>query len=167
MLTGAVLILFPALMVFAAFSDLFTMTISNRVSLALCAGYAVLAYAAGVPPLDILLHASCGLAVLALTFGLFACNWIGGGDAKLASATALWLGWDHLADYGSTSALFGGALTLAVLALRKWPLPAWLFAPAFMARLADAKSGVPYGIALAIAGILIYPETQIWLRAAA
>jgi len=37
------LLLFPALMAFAAASDLFTMTISNRVSLGLAAGFLVLA----------------------------------------------------------------------------------------------------------------------------
>ena len=40
------LLLFPALMAFAAASDLFTMTISNRVSLALAAGFLVLAFGA-------------------------------------------------------------------------------------------------------------------------
>ena len=39
------LLLFPALMAFAAASDLFTMTISNRVSLALVAGFFALAIA--------------------------------------------------------------------------------------------------------------------------
>ena len=34
------ILLFPALMAFAAASDLFTMTISNRVPLALVAGFA-------------------------------------------------------------------------------------------------------------------------------
>ena len=42
------LLLFPALMAFAAASDLFTMTISNRVSLALAAGFLVLALASGM-----------------------------------------------------------------------------------------------------------------------
>jgi prepilin peptidase CpaA len=166
MLTSAVLVLFPILMAFAAFSDLFTMTISNRVSLALCAGYVALAFATQVPMPDLLMHLGCGFIVLVITFAMFAFNWIGGGDAKLASATALWLGWDHLADYGSIAAILGGVLTIGILALRKGPVPPWLVAPPFMARLADHKSGVPYGIALAIAGVVIYPETQIWLRAA-
>ena len=40
------LLLFPALMAFAASSDLLTMTISNKVSLALAAGFLILAPAA-------------------------------------------------------------------------------------------------------------------------
>ena len=47
----------------------------------------------------ILLHVAAGAAVLAVTFALFAFGWIGGGDAKLAAATALWLGFDTLPDY--------------------------------------------------------------------
>ena len=167
MLRDAVLVIFPVLMAFAALSDLLTMTISNRVSLALCVGFAVLAPLAGFSVEQVLAHVACGGAILALTFALFACGWIGGGDAKLASATALWLGWDHLADYGTVAALGGGVLTMAILALRRWPLPPFVFTPAFMRRLADGQSGVPYGIALAAAGLLIYPDTQIWLQAAA
>ena len=49
MLTDAIrLILFPALMAFAASSDLFTMTISNRLSLALAGGFVLLALVTGM-----------------------------------------------------------------------------------------------------------------------
>ena len=43
---------------------------------------------------------------------------IGGGDAKLAAATALWLGFEGLGDYLLVASIFGGALTLAILAAR-------------------------------------------------
>ena len=86
-------------MAFSAFSDLFTMTISNRVSLLLIAGFAVMAALIGMSCTDVLSHTGAGLAVLAVTFTLFACGWIGGGDAKLAAATALWLGFDPLMEY--------------------------------------------------------------------
>ncbi len=165
-LPGATLVLFPALMVFAAFSDLFTMTISNWVSIALALAFFFLAFALGVPLGDIGQHILCGLAVLTLTFLFFAFGWIGGGDAKLASATALWLGFDHLLDYGLYAALSGGALTLLILMLRRWPLPPALVTHDWIARLHDNDNGVPYGIALAIAGLLLYPETRIWLSAA-
>jgi prepilin peptidase CpaA len=165
-LETATLIFFPGLMVFAAFSDLFTMTISNRVSLALIVIFFGLAFAFHMPLSDIGLHVSCGLAVLVCTFTLFAFGWIGGGDAKLCAATALWVGWDHLADYSLLSALLGGGLTLLFLQMRKWPLPKWLYAQQWVARLHDRNNGVPYGIALAIAGLVIYPDTGIWLSAA-
>jgi prepilin peptidase CpaA len=159
-------LLFPALMVFAAFSDLFTMAISNRVSIALVAAFFGLALALGVPLKEIGLHAACGLCVLSLTFFFFSRGWIGGGDAKLASSTALWFGFDHLADYGLIAALLGGGLTLLILAMRRWPLPSFLASQKWIARLHDRRSGVPYGIALALAGLILYPETRIWLCAA-
>ncbi|WP_026595376.1 A24 family peptidase [Methyloferula stellata] len=165
-LETATLIFFPGLMVFAAFSDLFTMTISNRVSIALVVIFCGLAYAIQMPLAEFGLHLSCGFAVLICTFTLFAFGWIGGGDAKLCAATALWVGWDHLADYSLLTALLGGGLTLFFLQLRRWPLPQWLYAQQWVARLHDRNNGVPYGIALAIAGLMIYPDTGIWLSAA-
>jgi prepilin peptidase CpaA len=165
-LVVATLALFPALMIYAAFSDLFTMTISNRISIALVVGFFLLALALHMPLRDIGLHVACALSVLAITFLFFALHWVGGGDAKLASATALWLGFDQMWDYGIYAALLGGALTLFILVLRRWPLPPLLITQNWIARLHDHDAGVPYGIALAIAGLLLYPETRIWLSAA-
>src|SRR4051812_38989776 len=127
MLTDALrLLLFPALMAFAASSDLFTMTISNRVTLVLVAGFFVLALYSGMDLHAVMSHAGAALAVLAVAFVFFARGWIGGGDAKLAAATALWLGFDHLLPYLLYASIFGGILTLAVLRFRQMLLPAAL-----------------------------------------
>src|SRR5689334_21860423 len=112
------LLLFPALMAFAASSDLLTMTISNRLSIALAGGFAVLTIASGMALPAIGWHLAAGLLVLAASFVLFTQGWIGGGDAKLAAATALWFGFDHLLDYLLYASLFGGALTLLLLQFR-------------------------------------------------
>jgi prepilin peptidase CpaA len=165
MLQVTTFLCFPALMIFAAFSDLFTMTISNVVSIVLAFGFFVSAALLGLSFADIGMHAACGFVVLVLTFFFFARGWMGGGDAKLASATALWLGFDHILDYGLYAALLGGALTVVLLALRKWPLPSFLAARRWVARLHDRASGIPYGIALAAAGLILYPDTTIWLSA--
>ena len=45
------------------------------------------------------MHVAAGFAVLTIAFVFFACGWIGGGDAKLAAATALWFGFDHSVIY--------------------------------------------------------------------
>ena len=156
-----VLGLFPAAMAFAAASDLITMTISNRLSLALCAAFFLVAAAVGMPLADIGRHMLASLVVLAVAFAFFARGWIGGGDAKLAAATALWLGFAHLLDYLLVAGVIGGVLTLLVLELRRLPLPAVLAGKPWIARLHDVKTGIPYGIALALAGLAVYPDSAV------
>ena len=158
------LLFFPALMAFAAASDLFTMTISNRVSLALAAGFLALALASGMAPSDILMHLAAGSVVLAGAFACFAFGWIGGGDAKVAASAALWFGFAHLLNYLLYASLFGGVLTLLLLQFRQWPLPYALAGQPWLLKLHAKESGIPYGIALAVGALLIYPETE-WIRA--
>ena len=158
------LLFFPALMAFAAASDLFTMTISNRVSLALAAGFLALALLSGMGLTDILLHLGAGAAVLVVAFACFALGWVGGGDAKVAAGAALWFGFGHLMDYLVYASLFGGVLTLLLLQFRQWPLPYALAGQTWLLRLHAKESGIPYGIALAIGALMIYPETD-WIRA--
>jgi prepilin peptidase CpaA len=158
------LMLFPALMAFAAASDLFTMTISNRVSLALIAGFALLAAASGMGFYDVLMHVAAGATVLMVAFACFAMGWIGGGDAKVAASAALWFGFGYLLNYLIYASLFGGALTLLLLQFRQWPLPYALTGQTWLLRLHAKESGIPYGIALAIGALTIYPETD-WIKA--
>ena len=161
---AARLLIFPSVMAFAASSDLFTMTISNRISLILMAGFGLLALGTGMPASEILQHAGAGGLVLAVTFVFFLRGWVGGGDAKLAAATALWLGWAHLFDYVLYASLLGGVLTLALLEFRKFSLPSPLIGKEWAERLHQPNGGVPYGIALAIAALVVYPST-IWMQA--
>jgi len=158
------LMFFPALMAFAAASDLFTMTISNRVSLALAAGFLALAIASGMAAPDILMHLAAGSLVLVAAFICFAFGWIGGGDAKVAAAAALWFGFAHLLNYLVYASLFGGVLTLLLLQFRQWPLPYLLTGQPWLLKLHAKESGIPYGIALAVGALLIYPETD-WIKA--
>ncbi|GLH78365.1 type 4 prepilin peptidase 1 [Bradyrhizobium sp. SSBR45G] len=158
------LLLFPALMAFAAASDLLTMTISNRVSLALVAGFLVLAPLSGMSMDDMLMHLGAGTLVLVIAFTCFAFGWIGGGDAKVASAAALWFGFAHLMNYLLYASIFGGVLTLALMQFRQWPLPYLLAGQPWLARLHAKDSGVPYGIALALGALMVYPETE-WVKA--
>src|SRR5271154_4295637 len=158
------LLFFPALMAFAAASDLFTMTISNRVSLALVAGFLALALASGMAPMEILMHLAAGASVLAAAFVCFAFGWVGGGDAKVAAGAALWFGFAHLLNYLVYASLFGGVLTLVLLQFRQWPLPYTLAGQTWLLKLHAKESGIPYGIALAVGALMIYPETD-WIRA--
>ena len=156
------LVIFPLLMAFAAFSDLFTMRISNKLVLALIVGFFALALFVGLPLADIGMHLACAALVLVFAFAFFAFGWIGGGDAKLIASTTLWLGLGIMLPYLVYASLLGGALTLLLLAVRRYPLPERLRSIKWIDRLHDSKTGVPYGIALAIAGLLVYSDTAIF-----
>ena len=166
MISSVALLLFPAGMALAATSDLLTMTISNKLVLALTVVFFAVAFAVQLPLDVLLMHLLCGFAVLAVGFAFFALRWIGGGDAKLAAATALWIGFEGAAPYLVYAALLGGVLTLGILALRNLPLMPVLARYQWLERLHDRKSGVPYGVALAIAGLLTYPGSIIFERLA-
>jgi prepilin peptidase CpaA len=160
MVTEAVtLLLFPALMAFAASSDLLTMTISNRLSLALAGSFFLLAAITGISLPVLGMHVAAAALVLVVSFGFFTQGWIGGGDAKLAAATALWFGFDFLLDYMVYAALFGGVLTVLLIQFRNLPLPDLLARQAWIMRLHEKGGGVPYGIALAAAALAVYPKT--------
>ena len=161
------LLLFPAGMALAASSDLLTMRIPNKLVLFLVASFCVLAIAINLPLQQFAMHVACALVVLAAGFAFFALRWVGGGDAKLAAATTLWLGFGLTLPYLVYAALLGGALTLAILALRRMPLSPIIARYRWLERLHDSKTGVPYGIALAVAGLLTYSNSAIFERLAA
>lgn len=156
----AILTVFPAAVVFAGAMDLFTMTIPNRISLAMVAAFGVLAPFAGLGLGDMAHHAGAGLFVLAIGVLLFIPGWIGGGDAKLAAAVALWLGFENLFGYLLCVALAGGSLAMMFMTLRAYPLPALVSTESWAVRLHDHRTGIPYGIALAAGALLTYPHTS-------
>src|SRR6202451_2129172 len=100
--------LFPAVMAFAASSDFFTMTIANRVSLILVGGFGLLALLTGMSLPGRMWHAAAAAVVLVIVFIFFSRGWIGGGDAKLAAATVLGLGFTHLGGYLFYASVVGG-----------------------------------------------------------
>jgi prepilin peptidase CpaA len=165
MLQVFVLVAFPLAMIVAAMCDLLTMTISNKLSFSLALGMVVGALLGGLTFHDLFLHISSGLLVLSVCFVLFALGWIGGGDAKLAAATSAWLGFGALPEYALHSALYGGLLTLGLLAFRAVPLPGFALGWTWLMRLHDRTAGVPYGIALAAAGLVVYPASPLWRAA--
>ena len=158
-------LVFTFAMVYAGLTDLTTMKIRNGLVMLLLVSYAGLAPLAGFAASDIAWSAGVGAAVLAFFFALFAFGWIGGGDAKLFAAAALWFGWEQLLDYGLAAGLIGGALTIAILLARRMPLPPILGRQSWILRLHDPKTGVPYGIALAAAALALYPHT-VWFAQA-
>ena len=154
-----ILTVFPGAMALAAATDLFTMTLPNRLALALVVFFFVVAPLVGLGWSDVGLHVALALLALVATSTLFSFGWIGGGDVKLFAATCLWLNPETLFTYSIYARLIGMALALALLLWRKMPLPAMLTSQGWLVRLHSPKEGVPYGIALAAAGLLVYPQS--------
>ncbi|OJU49281.1 MAG: peptidase [Mesorhizobium sp. 61-13] len=166
MLEALIFVVFPFCMVFAAVSDMLSMTIANRVSLLLLGTFVVIAPLTGMAWTDFGWHLAAGAMMLTVTFALFALGGMGGGDAKLMAATAVWMGLDMaLVQYLVTAAVIGGLLTLAILTFRSSMLAPITKANMFLRHFADDKTGVPYGIALGVGGLIVYPQTPLMIWA--
>lgn len=148
-------------MILAAALDLLTFTIPNRVCLLLLACFLIAGFSVGIS-LTLLSHLGSGLVLLVVGFAMFSCGWLGGGDAKLMAAAALWLGFDHLLPFLFWTAALGGLLALVLLTYRRFLPPVWLLGQPWALRLHDPKEGIPYGVAIGGAGLIVYPQT-IWM----
>lgn len=161
MVQAAIFVIFPLCLAFAACSDFLSMTIPNRVSAILLGAFVVIAPLAGLDMTQIGLHLAAGLAVFAVCFALFALNVMGGGDAKLLTASAVWFGWNmSLLTFLVAVSFLGGVLVFAILLLRsrenvilayRIPVPAQLF----------HGSKVPYGVAIGCGAFLTFPESPL------
>lgn len=163
MLEAAILVIFPLCMAMTATSDTFSMTIPNRISIILFLAFLIVAPLAGFGWAAIGWHLLAGLAVLSVCFTLFAVNAMGGGDAKVLAASAVWFGFGgELIAYLGTIGLYGGLLTLIVLVLRAKQGVLLALPIRIPMHFFNEKKGVPYGIAIGLAGLMCYPETDIF-----
>lgn len=162
-----VLFVFPALLLLAAGWDIASFTIPNFLQVALIVSFVAFVAVTGMTPAAIGAHLLAGFAGLAAGFTLFALGYIGGGDAKLFACIALWLGFHNLPEYALMASLFGGALTLLLLGMRRLPLPASLSGQTWILKLHDARGAIPYGVALSAGAFFILPQAEIFRMAAA
>ncbi|WP_136657771.1 prepilin peptidase [Nitratireductor sp. XY-223] len=160
MINAAIMVIFPLCLAFAALMDMLTMTIPNRVSLILLASFAVLAPMTGMDWATYGEHFAAGLIVFAVCFVLFGFGAMGGGDAKLLTATAVWFGLNMLLlQYLIYVALFGGLLTVALVVARSDRFVAFRFGP--VDHLLNSNVGIPYGVAIGAAALMCYPSTEL------
>lgn len=150
-------------MVLAAASDALTMKIPNKISIALVAAFVVAAPVAGLSWQSIGLHVVSGVAVLIVGFALFTRGLLGGGDAKLLAAGALWIGSQNLLDFLFAVTLVGAGLCFAVLVYRRCIPDGLVTGPGWLVRLHGRQSWVPYGLAIAGGALLTYPKTPIFM----
>lgn len=159
MLTAAVLYSFPVLMIGAAVWDLLTLRIPNWQVLAVLGTFLVYAGLAPLSMAELGVHLGTGAAVLVAGLALFARGLLGGGDVKLLAATSVWIGWPEVVPYLFAVAVSGGVLALAILAFRRARLPRGWSARPWVRRLHEPAAGIPYGVAIGAAALLIYAET--------
>jgi len=164
------LMAFPALVILGAVRDLVSFRIPNWVSLALVAAFlpaALLGFLAGAPLSALGLNLAVGAAALVAGVVMWSLRWIGGGDAKLFAAAALWIGWPAAGVYLAVTGLAGGALAVLLLNLRAPILRPYVIAgPAWFARLAEPGESVPYGVAIAVGALVAFPGAVLVQAAA-
>jgi prepilin peptidase CpaA len=94
---------------------------------------------------DVAIQLAVGGVVFALFCGAFYFNWMGGGDVKMIGALALWLPFQALAWMLIVMSLLGGALTVLLVVER-------------LVRRKDGNIEIPYGVAIALAGLIAIRE---------
>ncbi|TNE58040.1 MAG: peptidase [Alphaproteobacteria bacterium] len=156
------LLIFPALLIAAGSFDVFTMTIPNWLTALVGGSFFVFAFAFGMPLEEIGHSVIVAFGVLLVTMGMFGLGWFGGGDAKLMTACALWIGIANFPAFLLGVCLIGGVATLAIVAFRRIPLPGSVEGVSWVARLHSADEGVPYGVAIAGAGVFLFSNTELF-----
>lgn len=155
MLTPIAIGLYVSALIVAACNDVVRYEIPNALSLVLLAAFALV-----LPTLSITTaaaHLSAGVAVLLAASLLFAADLWGGGDAKLFAAASVWIGWHELLAFLLLTAVIGALLALVLLAVRRLasPLPT---AGRWYSRVLSRDEGIPYGVAIAAAAIVLTPQ---------
>ncbi|MFN3515223.1 MAG: prepilin peptidase [Phenylobacterium sp.] len=141
---------FAVLLLLAAATDVARRRIYNWTVLALAALYAAAALL-GVAPSDWVSGLSAGLIALAVGYVLFHFGIMGGGDAKLLAAVALYFGVDRLPFLAAAVALIGGAVAVGYLVFLPKRVMRGLTRSG---RTAGPGVGIPYGVAISAGALL-------------
>ncbi|MFG1345219.1 prepilin peptidase [Xanthobacter autotrophicus DSM 431] len=143
--------LYPTALCAAIGTDLAFRKIPNLVVGSILVGFVALSFLMPLP--DLSLRLLVAAAVTGLGFSLFAENVIGAGDAKLAGVLMLWLDPLQVPLFIAASGAIGAFLTLAARAERSG-LNDGL-------GLLACKHSLPYGVALAGAGLMLLPFSSL------
>jgi prepilin peptidase CpaA len=157
------LLVLPGLVIFAAVRDAVTYTIPNWISLAVMLSFFPLALLAGAPGPAVAAAALVGVAALIVGMALFAPGWIGGGDAKLMAACAVWMGWPAVFSFLLWTSAAGGALAVLLLSGRALGRRYAIAGPPWVSRLMQPKNDVPYGVAIAVGALAAFPLSPLGL----
>ena len=155
------LLILPLLLVIAAMHDVATLTIPNWISGLLFVSFPALGFVFGMPVGQIGISFVVGFGFLLGGMSLFAMGWLGGGDAKLIAATALWFGWPAALTFLVYTMLAGGAATLLLLSFRRMPVSQPVLSLSWARRLHSTNNALPYGVAIAVGGLIALPQSPL------
>ena len=158
----ATLVTFPVLAAYSVSTELLTPRGAGRAAMFVVCAFVFVALATGASWEHVAANVSCGLVVLMITFMVFCVGWMTSGDAKLVSATVVWLGWDHLAVFALAALVLALVISFALERWRASPLSPALASRDWVARLHAPGGQIPYGVAAAVAGVLLYPGAANW-----
>ena len=93
-------------------------------------------------------HLGAAVGMFVVTYAMFVSGMIGGGDAKLGPALALWVGFKGLAAYLFYMSLAGGLLAALSLLIRKRKPFQNPQVGGWIAQVQEGRNAVPYGVAI-------------------
>lgn len=156
-------VFFLSAMLYAAQRDLRTLTIPNGLVVALFVGWGLFAPAAGLGPRDMTLSIGAAAMVFFATVALYAMGWMGGGDSKLMTVAALWIGAGQVVPFVMATLIAGGIIALALVTVRLVPRPVPRgrgLDRTLLARVMPlARSQTPYGLAILLGAMTVFPAT--------
>jgi len=155
----ALLSLLPALAIVAGLKDLTSMTIPNWISGLLILGFFPTALVVGLPLETVAAHVGVAFAALLVGMGMFALNWVGGGDAKFMASACLWLGVTGSGMFLLWTGVMGGIFCVALLYMRLHARPYLFRTPAWFQSLMEPKGDIPYGVAIAAGALIAFPAS--------
>ena len=141
--------LLAVLLLTAAATDLHRREIGNGLNLLIALLAPAFWWSSGLEPWPgMAMQLALGAGAFALFAAAFACGWMGGGDVKLLAALALWLPLGEMLRLLVLMSLAGGVLTLGYLAVHH-------------ARKLTRNPEIPYGVAIAAAGLWVIGERYL------
>ncbi len=104
---------------------------------------------------------AAALLVFVIGYIVFMRNWMGGGDIKLITVCALWVGSEHLLEFIFMVGILGGVFSVLVWALRKLLPHVKLPASMKLPRILRDGEPIPYGIAIAIGMLILISRNML------
>lgn len=156
--------LLPILLIVAAMGDVMSLRIPNWLTALTAILFFPMALLTGMPMAEFGAHILAGAILFAVGFIFFQFRLFGGGDAKLMAAAGLWFGTSQALPFLAATALAGGVLAIVVgswsMLILTWEIHGKDESFGTLGkRIRELKPNVPYGIAFAIGGILVFRET--------